>query len=152
MQLTQKETTLLKDLQTAEKLCIEKYSKHSSGAIDPQLKTMFSQISKKEEQHLNTLSQIESGTVPQMGGSSSAPVQTTFAATYGTGENKDKLNDSYLCNDLLSAEKHTSSLYNTCIFEFTDVNVRNTLNHIQKEEQEHGKAIYDYMSANGMYG
>ncbi len=152
MQLTQKETTLIKDLQTAEKLCIEKYSKHSSCAVDPQLKTTFSQIAQKEQQHLNTLTQIEGGTVPQMGGSASAPMQSSFTATYGTGENKDKLNDSYLCNDVLAAEKHTSSLYNTCIFEFADVNVRNTLNHIQKEEQEHGKAIYDYMSANGMYG
>ena len=29
--------------------------------------------------------------------------------------------------------------------------VRQTLNHIQKEEQEHGKLLYDYMKVNGMY-
>ena len=33
-----------------------------------------------------------------------------------------------------------------------DENVRNILNHIQKEEQNHGKMIYDYMKANNMYG
>lgn len=154
MQLTQKETLLLKDMQSAEKLCIEKYNKHASCAVDPQLKTLFSEIEQVEKEHLNTLNQNESGTVPNMqagGSSSSSQSQTSFTATYGTGENPDKLNDSYLCTDILSAEKHTSALYNTCIFEFTDANVRNTLNHIQKEEQEYGKRIYDYMAANGMY-
>jgi len=29
--------------------------------------------------------------------------------------------------------------------------MRDALNHIQKEEQEHGKMLYDYMSVNGMY-
>lgn len=141
-------------MQTAEKLCIEKYNKHSSCAVDPQLKTLFSQIAQTEQQHLDTLNQIEGGTVPQMqaGGSSSSQGKTSFTATYGTGENQDKLNDSYLCTDLLSAEKYASALYNTCIFEFTDTNIRNSLNHIQKEEQEHGQKLYDYMSANGMYG
>ena len=38
MQLTQKETDLLKDLKGQEKLCIEKYTKAADSAIDPQLK------------------------------------------------------------------------------------------------------------------
>ena len=29
--------------------------------------------------------------------------------------------------------------------------VRDVLNHIQKEEQQHGKLLYDYMTVNGMY-
>jgi hypothetical protein len=59
--------------------------------------------------------------------------------------------DKYICSDALSTEKHVSSTYNTGIFEFKDVSVRNILNHIQKEEQEHGEKIYSYMSMNGMY-
>ena len=59
--------------------------------------------------------------------------------------------DKILCADLLSTEKYVSSTYNTAIFEFRDENVRNVLNHIQKEEQEHGKKIYDYMASHGMY-
>ena len=43
-----------------------------------------------------------------------------------------------------------SSVYDTCIFEFTDANAREALNHIQKEEQEHGQMLYDYMAAHGM--
>lgn len=65
-----------------------------------------------------------------------------------TSYNQD---DKILCTDLLSTEKYVSSTYNTAIFEFRDENVRNVLNHIQKEEQEHGKKIYDYMSSHGMY-
>jgi spore coat protein CotF len=67
------------------------------------------------------------------------------------GDTPDKQADCYLCSDLLADEKHVSGLYNTSIFEFNDKQIRDTLNHIQKEEQEHGKAIYDYMSVNNMY-
>ena len=59
--------------------------------------------------------------------------------------------DEYLCQDLLSTEKHVSSVYDTAIFEFKDAGMRDVLNHIQKEEQEHGKKLYDYMSQHNMY-
>lgn len=62
-----------------------------------------------------------------------------------------KLNDSYLCTDLLAAEKHASHTYDTCIFEFKDKNVRNILNLLQKQEQGHGEVIYNHMSINCMY-
>jgi hypothetical protein len=52
--------------------------------------------------------------------------------------------------DALDTEKHVSSVYDTCIFEFTDAGARQALNHIQKEEQEHGQMLYDYMAAHGM--
>ena len=52
---------------------------------------------------------------------------------------------------MLTGEKGVSALYNTCIFEFVDEGARTYLNSIQKQEQNHGKMIYDYMSANGMY-
>lgn len=149
MQLTQKECDLLKDLKNQEKLCIEKYSKHANAAVDAQLKNLFNHISGIETKHLKALDQITDGTCPQIGNGSEQ--QPTFTATYGPAENCDKQNDYYLCNDLLTMEKHASHLYDTCIFEFSDENLRNVLNVIQKEEQEHGKMIYDYMSANSMY-
>lgn len=150
MQLTQKETTLLKDMKGQEKLCVEKYTKYSSQALDPQLKELFTGIANIEQGHLNTLCQIEQGNTPSMSGGSQT-VNTTFTSTYGMGDTPDKQADAYLCSDLLADEKHISNLYNTCIFEFKDKNIRDILNHIQKEEQEHGKIIYDYMSANNMY-
>ena len=156
MNLSQKESELLKDLKGQEKLCIEKYNKHASAASDTQLKELFSQIGQTEQQHLDTLTQIEKGSVPQMQNSSQQQQQkftptSSFAESYGIGDNQDKQNDSYLCSDVLAVEKHTSGLYDTCIFEFKDEQARSALNHIQKEEQEHGKMVYDYMQANNMY-
>ena len=52
---------------------------------------------------------------------------------------------------MLSQEKHVSGVYNTAIFELKDKNYREALNHIQKEEQQHGEEIYNYMNTNSMY-
>ncbi len=150
MQLTQKETELLKDLKSEEKLCAEKYSKHSECARDPQLKNLFSQIASVEQKHYDTLVQIENGSTPSAGGGGNSQMPT-FTETYGVAENEDKAHDCYLCSDLLTMEKHASHLYDTCIFEFKEEALRNVLNSIQKEEQNHGKMIYDYMSKNNMY-
>ena len=49
MTLTQKETGLLNDLRSSEQLCIEKYSKYSTMANDPALKTIFSDLSRAEQ-------------------------------------------------------------------------------------------------------
>lgn len=59
--------------------------------------------------------------------------------------------DYHLCNDLLMTEKYVSGTYNTAIFEFRDTNIRQVLNHIQKEEQQHGEDIFNYMLNQGMY-
>ena len=48
-------------------------------------------------------------------------------------------------------EKHVSGLYDISIFEFSSPTLRDTLNHIQKEEQIHGERIYEYMAKNNMY-
>ncbi len=133
-----------------EKLCIEKYSKHAACACDGQLKNLFTQLASAEKQHLGYLDKIGEGTVPQVAtGSSSIP--SSFSPCYGMADTPQKQSDCFLCSDLLAGEKHVSSLYDTCIFEFKDEGVRNVLNTIQKQEQQHGKTIYDYMSTNGMY-
>lgn len=157
MQLTQKEQLLLKDLKEHEQICVEKYNKYAAEAHDPQLQVLFSQIGQKEQQHLNTINQIAGGAVPTMqaggsGGGQSNQMQLNFTPMYASGSNDPNAKaDSFLCTDLLSTEKHVSSLYDTCIFEFKDTNIRKALNHIQKEEQEHGEQIYNYMAQNGMY-
>lgn len=68
MQLTQKETMLLQDMKSQEQLCIEKYAKYAAEASDPQLQDLFSTIQQAEQTHLNTISDMLSGTVPMMGG------------------------------------------------------------------------------------
>ncbi len=151
MQLTQKETSLLKDLKDQEKLCVDKYTKHAEAAHDPQLKSLFRQIADTEQGHLNTLNSIGAGNTPTMGGSGSSKSTPSFTSTYSVADTQEKKDDCYLCTDLLTAEKHASSLYNTCVFEFGQTELRQALNHIQTEEQEHGEQIYQYMKANNMY-
>lgn len=158
MQLTQKETLLLKDLKGQEQICVEKYNKYAGDAHDPQLKDLFVQIGQIEQQHLETINQMMNGTVPTMQAGQNKQAQQgqqaqlNFTPTYTANpSDPNKQKDSYLCTDLLSTEKHVSAVYDTCIFEFKDTNARNTLNHIQKEEQEHGEKLYNYMAQNGMY-
>lgn len=147
--LTTKESSLLKDLRAQEQICVEKYARYASESRDGQLKNLFSQIEQTERQHVQTLDQISAGNIPQT--NSAGGTQNQSQPTPNALSQQDKNSDAYLCQDALSTEKHVSSTYNTCIFEFKDTNIRNSLNHIQKEEQQHGKQIYDYMSVNGMY-
>lgn len=155
MQLDQKETSLLKDLKDQEKVCVEKYTKYASEACDGQLKNLFMQIAQTEQGHYDTIEQIMSGTMPQTnqgGGSGSGSEQQSFSETYKSNDSSEcKQKDTYLCTDALSTEKHVSSVYNTCIFEFKNTQLRDVLNHIQKEEQHHGDSLYKYMSSNNMY-
>lgn len=149
MQLTPKESALLQDLKSQEKLCVDKYARHADDAQDPQLKSLFSQIAQAERQHLESLVQIEDGTIPRF--NSVTFGQPSFTAAYGAGDNAQKQSDRHLCADVLAGEKQISRLYNTCVFEFQDELLRKALGHIQSEEQSHGKMIYDYMKANSMY-
>ena len=151
MKLTEKERTLIEDLKGQEKLCVEKYSKYAAEASDSQLKDLFHGIASVEQQHYSTLESIEGGTVPgtSSGSSGTTPLPQSFSKAPAGSDTKT---DAYLCSDLLSTEKHASHLYDTCVFEFQDTAVRQTLGHIQQEEQTHGKLLYDYMKVNGMYG
>ncbi len=151
MQLTQKESSLLKDMKDIEKLCIDKYARHASQASDAQLRQLFDGICETERQHLATLDTIGEGNTPLAASSAGTPAAQQFNVTYSLAPSDEKKNDAYLCTDALAGEKHASALYDTCIFEFSDAAVRNALNHIQHEEQQHGKKIYDYMVCNGMY-
>ncbi len=59
--------------------------------------------------------------------------------------------DKELCSDMLATEKFVSGTYDMAIFECTNTGIRQVLNHIQKEEQEHGEQIFNYMQSHGMY-
>lgn len=149
MTLTQKETSLLKDLRNQEQLCVDKYSKYAAEAHDPQLRQLFEGIAGVERTHLNMLDQIGSGQAPMIRSESAAT--PSFQAFYPASQTPEKQADTYLCSDLLSTEKHVSALYNTCVFEFTQNDLRKVLNKIQTDEQYHGEQLWKYMSVNGMY-
>ena len=153
--LTPKETMLLNDEKSHEELCIKKYSKYINEAEDPALKQLFTSINQHEQQHLNTINTILSGQTPNMNAQSQQNAQSSgqqasqnASPSPATGFSQK---DADLCQDALTTEKYVSSTYNTTIFEFKDHNIRQALNHIQKEEQEHGEQIYNYMSSKGYY-
>ncbi len=150
MILTQKETDLLKDLKSQEKLCIEKYTKYQADACDKALKDLFGGICTTEKAHLQTVEDILNGKeVP----ATSAPsaVSQAWNGTSSCCDQEGKQRDGFLCRDALAMEKHVSGLYDISIFEFANPSLRDTLAHIQKEEQNHGQQLYAYMSANGLY-
>lgn len=151
MILTQKETSLLSDLKSQEQLCIEKYGKYSELANDGALKQLFSNLKSTEQKHLETIESMLGGTEVKMPAAPSAEASKQTCAPSSLSV-EQKQNDAYLCKDALSMEKHVSSVYNTGIFEFRSPIMRDTLAHIQKEEQNHGEMLYSYMECNNMYG
>ncbi len=151
MTLTQKETTLLSDLKSAEELCIEKYGKYAGMAHDPELRQLFTTLKENEQKHLQTISQILSGTEVSMPSESPSAVASKLSCTPSSCTADEKQEDGYLCRDALSMEKHVSGNYNITVFEFSNPVLRDTLAHIQKEEQNHGEMLYNYLECNGMY-
>ena len=151
MTLNQKETTLLTDLKSQEQLCIEKYTKYSSTAHDGELKNLFTTLAQNEQKHLDTITQILGGTEVKMSSESPSAAEAKLECKMSTCNETEKKEDAYLCKDALAMEKHVSSVYDTSVFEFTSPVLRDTLAHIQKEEQNHGEQLYSYMSANQMY-
>ena len=151
MTLTQKETSILNDLKSQEQLCIDKYGKYAAEASDPALKEVFSRLRGAEENHLSTICKILSGEEVAMGSSPPAAASEKFSGGASECPSASKDNDAFLCRDALAMEKHVSSVYDVGIFEFCSPVVRDTLAHIQKEEQNHGEKLYSYMSLNGMY-
>ena len=151
IQLTQKETLLLKDQKSHEEMCIKKYNNYSNQAQDPELKQLFKLHASQEQQHLDTINQLLNGQLPSMNQQQS---QQQNQQQQNMNKNPGSMNnssDADLCHDLLMTEKYVSSTYDTAIFEFTNTNARQLLNHIQKEEQQHGEDIFNYMQKNGMY-
>lgn len=169
LQLTQKERMLLEDQKSHEQLCIQKYKNYAQQANDPQLKQLFNTYASQEQQHLDTVNQILNGQIPQVGqgqgqgsqgqqqNQTSQNTQQMNQQTQASGQTQSSNagmtdnNDYNLCNDVLATEKYVSSTYNTTIFECTNSQVRQALNHIQKEEQQHGEGIFNYMRNQGMY-
>ena len=151
MTLTQKEHSLVSDLRSGEQLCIEKYTKYAAMANDPALKTLFSNIGRDEQSHLTTLNEILSGKEVSMSSESPSATAAKLSPSPSPCTPDEKSDDAYLCRDALSMEKHVSSVYDTSVFEFNSPVLRDTLAHIQKEEQNHGEMLYNYMDTNGMY-
>ena len=150
MTLTQKEHGLLKDMKGQEELCIAKYQKYANMAKAPELKALFNSMAQVEQNHLQTVTSMMEGNVPQPPQKLENSNNNNCTPAQYANET-DRQDDALLCRDMLTTEKHVSSLYDTSIFEFSDPQARQVLNHIQAEEQQHGEQLYAYMNCNQMY-
>ncbi len=173
--LTQKEQQLLSDQLNHEKVCIQKYSSYTQQVRDPQLKQMFSQYASEEQNHYDTVSQLLSGQPANLSmsagagqgrqqgqfqqqrqtqqtrlqGGEAAELQGAVGTTGTAGMTNQE--DATMLGDMLMTEKFVSGAYDTAVFESANSDVRQALQHIQKEEQQHGEGIFNYMSQHGMY-
>lgn len=156
LNLTQKERKLLEDQKSSEEICIKKYQNYASLAQDPELKQMFQTYAAQEQSHLDTINAMLSGQVPNMQQGQQGNQQQQQNQQGNAMQNQNtaamqNINDKDLCTDMLMTEKYVSDTYDTAVFEFVDTKARQALNHIQKEEQQHGEGIFNYMQKKGYY-
>ncbi|HEX3075356.1 MAG TPA: spore coat protein [Lachnospiraceae bacterium] len=178
MQLSQKERMLLEDDKEQEELCVQKYQSFAKQASDPELQQLFNKLSQEEQHHYDMINQLLQGQQPNMNQSSGSSQMSSSqmssgqmgssqmgSSQMGSSQMSSSMsqsssvifgkqgsdNDKLLCTDLLSTEKYVSGAYNTGVFEAANPVIRQTLQHIQKEEQKHGEQLFNYMHSHGMY-
>lgn len=151
MVLSEKESTTIKDLQTQEQSCIEKYKRYSGEAKDPVLQDLFKELHQDEQKHYDSLGQVLTGSVPSCNCNDCHGKEYAPTATYkGMDNSMEKKSDCFLATDCIGTEKLVSSEYNTNVFVFGDPDVRKLLADIQIEEQNHAEMLYKYKTVNGM--
>ena len=151
MILTNKETDLLNDMKSAEELCIEKYSRYADMAKSGELKNLLNTLTDTERSHLKSINDLLAGKEPESVSSTIGANNDLCKSSAAYSNEEDKKNDKFILSDMLTTEKHVSSVYNIGVFEFKSPMARKLLSHIQSEEQQHGEMLYAFMNANGMY-
>lgn len=61
------------------------------------------------------------------------------------------MSDRDILNDMLMTEKYVSGSYEHSLLEASTPEVRDAFRHIQQEEQDHARQIYEAMFARGWY-
>ena len=132
MILKEKERSVIEDLQTQEKSCVEKYGKYAEQARDPELKNLFRNIQQEEQKHYESLSMILSGSVPECNCNDRSGRDYQPKAVYtAMSSPEDKEHDAFLATDCIGTEKLVSGTYNDDVFAFGDSGVRKLLADIQ---------------------
>lgn len=151
MELKEKEITVLKDLQTQERTCVEKYRRYKELANDPELKNLFEELQQQEQDHFDTLAQAIKGNVPSVNCNCNSGKEYQPKATYSmSDDSEEKKTDCFLATDCIVSEKLVSGEYNTEVFAFGEPSIRKMLADIQIEEQNHAEMLYKYKTANAM--
>ncbi len=176
MQLTQKERAYLEDAKSHEELCITKYTAYSQQTKDPQLAQILQTIAQQEKTHLQSINQLLQGQIPQVqqGGSMQSGMGGQAGMQSGGGMGNTNMqqgsmgmtaggqsgmqmgsgtgfDDKTITTDLLTTEKSVSDMYQHAVFEFTNHQARQVLDHIGQEERHHGYMLFEYMQQKGYY-
>ncbi|MFO8061130.1 MAG: ferritin-like domain-containing protein [Bacillota bacterium] len=152
IQITQQERKLLQDHTRHEEVCINKYEQYAQQASDPQLRNMFSQFASQERQHRDSLDKLLQGQQPGTGGSVRQGQTSVRRHKRTETAGADPEGDALMCRDAMMMEKFISDSYDTGIFSSANPVVRQTLQHIQDEEQQHGEGLLNYLQEHGMKG
>jgi spore coat protein CotF len=149
--LTEKEKYIIEDLKSQEELCIQKYAFYENMAYDPELKALFKDIKKKEEEHYQSLTNVLNGEVIESDVNDySAKNYRPKANYHQNSAQEEKDHDSFLCTDSITMEKYVSGAYNFDLFQFGNNKLRKLLADIEVEEQNHAEMLYKYKVANKM--
>lgn len=149
MKLNPKELQLITELKNQEELCVQKYDFYAAQAKDPELQSLFKKILKYEQTHYDMLNDMVNGVIPQI------KIKTPVATKYEPkkthpGDQASKDFDKFLCTDVIATEKYVATTYNNDLFYFASTDVRNVLNSIMTDEQNHAEMIWKYKVANKM--
>ena len=140
---------LVTELKGQEELCVQKYNFYAAQAKDPELKSLFKKILKHEQNHFDMLDALTKGTVPTIKTKTPLAVKYEPKCTHN-GDQASKEFDKFLCTDIIATEKYVATAYNDDLFYFASTDVRNVLNAIMTDEQNHAEMIWKYKVANKM--
>jgi len=127
------------------------HPQQQAGSAQQQAGSAQQQAGSAQQQQAGSAQQQQAGSAQQQQAGSAQQQQAGSAQQsmqWGMGKNTE---DKMLCSDLLSTEKYVSGAYDTAVFEAVNTTVRQALQHIQQDEQQHGHMLFTYMQAHGMY-
>jgi len=151
IQLSQKERMLLEDEKHQEGICIKKYQNYAQQAQDSQLKQLCNKLAGEEQHHYTIIDEMLQGKQPNLSHGQQPMAQGGQIQQSSYQGAMNNVGDEVLCSDLLASEKYVSGTYDTGIFEAANTVVREALQHIQKDEQQHGQELFNYMNSHGLY-
>lgn len=160
--LTKKEIFLLEGEKYQQQLAIDKYNDYALQAQDNTLKTLFSNLAKIEEKHLNYINDMLKGEIPQINKDNihvyyDNSINSTDYINIGnitltsmdnsTYEDGDKI----ICFDALTTEELLHSTTSASSLEFEQTELYDIFKYIIDEKAESLNYLNNYMNKKGMF-
>lgn len=136
----------LRSLMKTMDVHIQRYRFCEKNTPDFRLKALLAMLLKQDEEHYRTLIQLEQGIIPIVGRD-----DRESRLKVPDGKGRGNRIDARYCREMYEGEKFLSSEIDQTIFKVRDSSVRNVLNYIQKQQQEHGRLLGQYMDEELMY-